>query len=69
MRRLLLVCGRFQAMLRDEHGATMIEYALMVAFIAAIAVAGVTALGTTTNGLFVGASLLLGIPAKPSGVP
>ena len=52
MRRLLLMCGRFQAVLRDEHGATMIEYALMVAFIAAVAFAGVTALGTTTNGLF-----------------
>ena len=58
MERLLMLYGRFQAMLRDERGATMIEYALMVAFIAAVAVAGVTALGTTTNGLFVDASLL-----------
>lgn len=58
MERLLKVYGKIKAILRDEHGATMIEYALMVAFIAAVAVAGVTALGTTTNGLLVDASLL-----------
>jgi len=52
MERLLMLYRRFQAMLRDEHGATMVEYALMVAFIAAVAFAAVASLGTTTNALF-----------------
>ena len=52
MERLLMVYGRFQAMLKDEHGATMVEYALMVAFIAAVAFAAVVIVGTATNSLF-----------------
>ncbi len=35
-----------------EGGATMVEYALMVALIAAVAVAAVTTLGTTVNSKF-----------------
>ena len=43
-------------LLRDEEGATMVEYALMVALIAAVAVVGVTTLGTKANTTFSGAA-------------
>ena len=52
MNLLLGVYKKITAMLKDEHGATMIEYALMVAFIAAIAFAAVVIVGTATNTLF-----------------
>lgn len=40
-------------MLKDEKGATMVEYSLMVAFIAMVAVAAVATLGTNLNVKFV----------------
>lgn len=40
-------------MFKDEMGATMIEYSLMVAFIAMVAVAAVATLGTNLNIRFV----------------
>ena len=40
----------------DELAATMVEYSLMVALVAAIAIAAVRALGGTVNTLFSGAS-------------
>jgi len=40
------------AALRDERGATAVEYGLMVALIAVAIVVAVTALGTTLSGLF-----------------
>jgi pilus assembly protein Flp/PilA len=36
----------------DESGATMVEYALMVALVAAACVVAVTALGTAISGKF-----------------
>ncbi|HET6275515.1 MAG TPA: Flp family type IVb pilin [Candidatus Cybelea sp.] len=42
------------SMIRDEEGATMVEYGLLVAFIALVALVGVKALGTGLNGLFTG---------------
>ena len=39
-------------LLQDEEGATMVEYALMVALIAAICVAAVTLLGGKANSTF-----------------
>ena len=39
-------------LLQDEEGATMVEYALMVALIAAICVAAVTLLGGKANTTF-----------------
>ena len=36
--------SRMQSMLNDEKGATMVEYALMVALVAVICVTAVTAL-------------------------
>ncbi|EHJ48790.1 Flp/Fap pilin component [Solidesulfovibrio carbinoliphilus subsp. oakridgensis] len=37
---------------RDEEGATAVEYGLMVALIAAVIVGVVTTLGTTLQGTF-----------------
>jgi len=42
----------FKSMIRDEEGATMVEYGLLVALIALVAIVGVTALGKSLNGLF-----------------
>jgi pilus assembly protein Flp/PilA len=42
----------FKTMIRDEEGATMVEYGLLVALIALVAIVGVTALGTGLNTLF-----------------
>ena len=36
----------------EDRGAAMVEYALLVAFIAVVALVGVTALGTNINDLF-----------------
>jgi len=49
MRRLISVSKGF---LSDESGATMVEYALMVALVAVVAIAGVTTLGTAINTKF-----------------
>ena len=38
--------------LRDEDGATAVEYGIMVALIAAVIIAVVAALGTTLQGVF-----------------
>ncbi len=43
-------------LIRDEEGATMVEYGLLVAFIALVAIVGVKALGTGLNSLFTGIS-------------
>ncbi len=37
---------------KDEEGATMIEYALMVALIAVVCIVAVTAMGTGANNMF-----------------
>ena len=39
----------FVCFLRDEDGATLIEYVLLVALIAAVCVGAVTLLGTSAN--------------------
>ena len=39
-------------LLRDEQGATAIEYGLIAALIAVAAIAGMSALGTTLQGTF-----------------
>jgi pilus assembly protein Flp/PilA len=38
--------------LNDDSGATMVEYALMVALVAAVCVTAVTALGTAISSKF-----------------
>ena len=40
------------AQLRDERGATAVEYGLMVALIAVVIIAAVTSLGTNLNTMF-----------------
>ena len=41
-----------KSMIRDEDGATMVEYGLLVALIAMVALAGVTTLGTNLKTLY-----------------
>lgn len=38
--------------LREDSGATMVEYGIMVALIAAVCIATVTTLGQSVNGAF-----------------
>jgi pilus assembly protein Flp/PilA len=39
-------------MIRDEEGATMVEYGLLVALIAMVALVGVTTLGSSLKPLY-----------------
>jgi pilus assembly protein Flp/PilA len=41
-----------KTMIGDEEGATMVEYGLLVALIALVAMVGVTLLGTKLSALF-----------------
>lgn len=52
---VLAMLTSLTAFIHDEHGATMIEYALMVAFIALVCFVAVVALGQSVLGLFSGA--------------
>ena len=54
--------SRMQSMLKDEKGATMVEYALMVALIAIIAMVGAGTLGTNVNGAFTRIATSIGAP-------
>lgn len=58
MHALLLFVCRFRRG-DDERGASLIEYALMLALIAMVCVAALTALGSTTSGSFSEATSLL----------
>jgi len=40
------------SMIRDEEGATMVEYGLMLALIAIVAMAGAALIGKSANTLF-----------------
>jgi pilus assembly protein Flp/PilA len=40
------------AMLRDDEGATMVEYGVIVALIAAVCIAVITTIGTGINNAF-----------------
>jgi len=42
----------FTKMIRDEEGATMVEYGLLVALIAVVALAGVKLIGTNLSSLY-----------------
>ncbi len=41
-----------KTMIRDEEGATMVEYGLLVALIAVVALAAITTLGQNLSSLF-----------------
>lgn len=47
--RLLMIIDRIR---QDDRGAAMVEYGLLVALIALVAIAGVTILGTKLSTLF-----------------
>jgi pilus assembly protein Flp/PilA len=49
---LRLVTAFQSRFVRDEEGATMVEYALMVALIAIVAIAAVTLIGTNVSTKF-----------------
>ena len=52
----------FQKMInffKDEEGATMVEYALMLALIAIVCIVAVTAIGTSANNTFIKAQTAL----------
>jgi pilus assembly protein Flp/PilA len=44
--------GRFTAFLKDESGATAIEYGLLAALISIAAIIAMNAVGTTLSGTF-----------------
>ena len=44
--------GLLRLKVEEDHGATAVEYALMLAFIAAVIIAGVTLLGQGTDSGF-----------------
>jgi pilus assembly protein Flp/PilA len=44
--------SRVPSLLRDEEGATMVEYGLMIALIAAVCIAAVTLIGTQLSAFF-----------------
>jgi pilus assembly protein Flp/PilA len=50
MSKLVVAVKKFFG--RKEEGATMIEYGLMLALIAAVCVGAVAALGTAASGMF-----------------
>jgi pilus assembly protein Flp/PilA len=49
----------FTQLIRDESGATAIEYGLIAALVAVAIIVALTALGTSLNGLFDGISTTL----------
>ena len=53
MSHLIALYIKMHSILEDESGATMVEYALMVAFIAVVCVAAVILFGTNLNANFV----------------
>ena len=52
MEKLIGMYVRMQSKLREERGATMVEYGLMLALIAAVAAATVGTLGGLVNNVF-----------------
>jgi pilus assembly protein Flp/PilA len=49
MKFLMNVVGRFR---RDEKGASLVEYGLLVGLIAVVCIAAVSLLGSTMSGYF-----------------
>jgi pilus assembly protein Flp/PilA len=46
------VTQQFIAMLKDDEGATLVEYGLVVSLIAVAAITAITLLGTNVNNIF-----------------
>lgn len=49
---LVWFSGKLASYLKEEDGATAVEYGLMVALIAAVIIGAVTLIGTNLEGLF-----------------
>ena len=49
---MLNVIARFRALLRNDEGQDLIEYALLAGLIALVAVAGITTAGTEVEGIW-----------------
>ena len=47
-----LIAAMVQRLARNEEGATMVEYGLMLALIAIICIVAVTAVGTKASAIF-----------------
>ncbi len=54
---------------RDESGAAMVEYALLVALVALVAIVGVSATGTSINAQFTKISCKIANPTAPCDQP
>lgn len=54
----------FERFVKDESGATAIEYGLIASLIAVAIIVGATALGTTLNATFQGIAGKLSTPAS-----
>lgn len=52
-----------QRLWRDETGAAMVEYALLVALIALVAIVGVSSMGTNLNAQFAKISCKIATPS------
>jgi len=46
------LASSFRAFVKDEDGATMVEYGLMLALIAAVCIGAVQLIGTNANATF-----------------
>jgi pilus assembly protein Flp/PilA len=59
--------SQFHSKLREEKGATMVEYALMVALIAVVCITAVSNIGTNANNTFTDIAAKVGkaAPAVP----
>lgn len=58
-----------QRFLQEEDGAAMVEYALLVALIALVAIVGVSATGTSINSQFAKISCKITNPSAPCDQP
>jgi pilus assembly protein Flp/PilA len=57
--------GQLPRFVKDESGAALVEYGMLVGLIAVVCIAAVTTLGTTINGVFgaINTALLPLLPA------
>jgi pilus assembly protein Flp/PilA len=51
-----LLSAAIRSVVKNEEGATMVEYGLMLALIAIVCIAAVTAIGTNANTTFTNAA-------------
>ncbi len=59
--------AKMMQLVKDEEGATMVEYALMLALIAIVCITAVTLIGTNATAIFTEAANELVEPAGTGG--